>query len=142
MTKEIIVPIQEVAQKILLIRGHRVMIDRDLAEMYGVSTKALNQAVKRNAERFPGDFMFQVTENELESLRSQIVTSKKGRGGRRNLPYAFTGQGVAMLSSVLESKLAIDVNLSIIRASGKRAHRTSGCPEKQKKRGHLRLVKS
>lgn len=116
MTKEIVVPVHEVAQKIFLIRGHRVMLDRDLAEMYQVTTKALNQAVKRNIERFPSDFMFQISESELQSLRSQIVTSKEGSGGRRYLPYVFTEQGVAMLSTVLKSKRAILVNIFIMRA--------------------------
>ncbi len=116
MTKEIIVPIQDVARKIFLIRGHRVMIDSDLAEMYQVTTKSLNQAVKRNSERFPSDFMFQITEKEAEFLRSQIVTSKEGSGGRRYLPYVFTEQGVAMLSTVLKSKKAVLVNISIMRA--------------------------
>ena len=92
------------------------MLDSDLAELYEVQTKVLNQAVKRNRDRFPEDFMFQLTKKEAESLRSQIVTSKEGRGGRRTLPYAFTEQGVAMLSSVLNSKRAIEVNIVIMRA--------------------------
>lgn len=92
------------------------MLDADLAEMYGVPTKALSQAVKRNIERFPEDFMFQLTGEEHEFLRSQIVTSNEGRGGRRYLPRVFTEQGVAMLSTVLKSKRAIEVNITIMRA--------------------------
>jgi len=92
------------------------MLDSHLAEMYGIPTKALNQQVKRNLKRFPADFMFQLTKEEDESLRSQIVTSKKGRGGIRYLPSAFTEQGVAMLSSVLNSERAILVNIEIVRA--------------------------
>ena len=92
------------------------MLDCDLAEMYQVETKALNQAVRRNKERFPEDFMFQLTIAEYESLRSQIVTSNEGRGGRRYLPYVFTEQGVAMLSSVLRSEVAIKANIGIMRA--------------------------
>ena len=92
------------------------MLDRDLAELYGVETSALNRAVKRNAERFPADFMFQITGKEAELLRCQNGTSKPGRGGRRYLPHAFSEQGVAMLSSVLNSTRAIEVNIAIMRA--------------------------
>ena len=103
--------------KILTIRNQQVMIDRDLAELYGTETKVLNQAVKRNIERFPEDFMFQLNDEEFSVLRSQIVTSKtETRGGRQYLPYAFTEQGVAMLSSVLKSPTAIEVNIQIMRA--------------------------
>ena len=106
---------QEIIEKrIFMVRNHRVMIDRDLAEMYEVETKMLNRAVKRNIERFPKDFMFQLTEKELSNLRFHFGTSK--RGGRRYLPYVFTEQGVAMLSSVLRSKRAIQVNIAIMRA--------------------------
>jgi len=91
------------------------MLDSDLARLYGVEARALNQAVARNRKRFPADFMFQLTPGEYESLRSQIVTSKKGRGGRRFRPYAFTEQGVAMLSSVLRSSRAVEVNIAIMR---------------------------
>jgi phage regulator Rha-like protein len=99
-----------------VIRGQRVMLDKDLAEMYGVQTSVLNQAVKRNILRFPDDFMFQLNQSEFESLISQFVISKNtGRGGTRKLPYAFTEQGVAMLSSVLNSETAIQVNIQIIR---------------------------
>lgn len=100
--------------KILLVRGQKVMLDSDLAALYRVETKALNQAVKRNPGRFPADFMFQLTGEEEASLRSHFVTSK--RGGRRYPPYAFTEQGVAMLSSVLNSERAIQVNIAIMRA--------------------------
>jgi len=92
------------------------MIDFDLAELYGVSTRQLNQQITRNKRRFPGDFMFRLTKAETESLRSQFVISNKGHGGRRYLPYAFTEQGVAMLSSVLSSERAIEVNIAIMRA--------------------------
>lgn len=100
---------------ILVIRGHKVMLDADLAALYGVETKALNQAVRRNMERFPDDFMFQLTSDEMENLRSQTVTASSW-GGRRTRPYAFTEQGVAMLSSVLKSPRAIQVNIEIMRA--------------------------
>mgnify|MGYP001614833503 CR=1 FL=1 len=103
---------------ILLLRGHKVMLDADLAALYGVATKVLVQSVRRNPSRFPEDFMFQLTFQEFTRLRSQIVTSntERRRGGRRHLPYAFTEQGVAMLSSVLRSKRAIQVNVEIMRA--------------------------
>ena len=97
------------------IRGQRVMLDSDLAQLYGVLTKNLNKAVKRNIERFPKDFMFQLTKEEYQNLRFQNGTSKSTHGGRRFMPYAFTEQGVAMLSSVLESKQAIAVNIQIMR---------------------------
>jgi len=93
-----------------------VLLDADLAAMYGVHVKVLNQAVRRNLERFPEDFMFQLTAEEAKSLRSQIVTSNPGRGGRRYAPFAFTEQGVAMLSSVLHSPRAVQVNIEIMRA--------------------------
>src|SRR3972149_5427901 len=101
-----------IEKKILLIRGHKVMLDSDLAVLYGVTTKRMNEQVRRNLRRFPADFMFQLTSEEAESLRSQFATSK--RGGRRYLPYAFTEQGVAMLSSVLNSERAIEVNIQIM----------------------------
>jgi hypothetical protein len=109
-----IVPKEMIEKKILVIRGHKVMIDRDLADMYGVKAKVLIQSVKRNIKRFPDDFMFQLTKDESLILRSQFVTSSWG--GRRTLPYAFTEQGVAMLSSVLHSEKAIKVNIAIMRA--------------------------
>ena len=92
------------------------MLDEDLAKIYQVETKVLNQAVKRNADRFPKEFMFQLTEDEYLSLRSQIVTSKSGRGGRRYLPFAFTEHGVVMLSSVLNSKIATQINIAVVNA--------------------------
>jgi ORF6N domain len=92
------------------------MIDEDLAELYRVPTKRLNEQVRRNTKRFPADFMFQLKRDEAKTLRSQFATSKPGRGGRRSLPYAFTEQGVAMLSSVLNSERAIEVNITIMRA--------------------------
>lgn len=104
-----------VINKIYRIRSKKVMLDRDLAEMYGVETRRLNEQVKRNERRFPADFMFQLTEQELEDWKSQNATSKKEKMGLRKLPYVFTEQGVAMLSSVLNSETAIDVNIQIIR---------------------------
>jgi hypothetical protein len=105
-----------IVQSIVWLRGHKVMLDEDLAQLYGIETRALVQAVKRNPERFPGDFLFQLNAVEWDSLRSQIVISKPGRGGRRHPPYAFTEQGVAMLSSVINSSQAIAVNIEIMRA--------------------------
>ncbi|MDP2334925.1 MAG: ORF6N domain-containing protein [Bacteroidota bacterium] len=107
--------IEIIQTKIYKIRGQKVMLDFDLAELYEVETKNLNLAVKRNLKRFPSDFMFQLNNPEWKSLRLQIETSK-GRGGTRYLPYAFTEQGVAMLSGILNSEKAIDVNISIMRA--------------------------
>lgn len=107
---------ERIERRVLRLRGHNVMLDEDLAALYRVDVKALNQAVKRNRDRFPPDFMFRLTAQEARSLRSQIVTAKVGRGGRRNAPYAFTEQGVAMLSSVVRSALAIRVNIEIMRA--------------------------
>ncbi len=104
-----------VQTRILAVRGQRVMLDADLAALYGVPTKALVQAVKRNRSRFPADFMFQLTAPEQLGLRSQLVTSN-ARGGRRTSPYVFTEQGVAMLSSVLRSQRAVQVNIEIMRA--------------------------
>lgn len=105
-----------IERRILLVRGYKVMLDSDLAELYEVETKVLNQAVRRNLGRFPDDFMFELTVEEAESLRSQIVTSNTGRGGRRYNPYVFTEHGVAMLSSVLRSERAVQVNIAIMRA--------------------------
>jgi len=105
----------QVERRIYLIRAEKVMLDYDLAALYGVPTKSLNLAVKRNAARFPNDFMFQLTRAEAEGLRFQNETSKSRRGGRRYLPYVFTEQGVAMLSSVLRSKRAVHVNIAIMR---------------------------
>jgi hypothetical protein len=113
---EIVVRQDVVEQKIYMIRGHKVMLDSDLAELYGVETRALIQAVKRNIQRFPSDFMFQLNYQDVVTLRSQFVTSKTGKGGRRYIPYVFTEQGVAMLSSVLKSERAIQVNIAIMRS--------------------------
>jgi ORF6N domain len=109
-----IVPHERIEQSILVIRGQKVILDTDLAVLYDVPTKSLNLAVRRNADRFPADFMFRLTTAEWQRLRFQIETSKK-RGGRRYPPYAFTENGVAMLSSVLNSKRAIQVNVAIMR---------------------------
>lgn len=110
------VPVQFVERRIYSIRGNNAMLDRDLAELYGVPTFRLNEAVKRNMKRFPKDFMFQLTKAESEALTSQIAMSKGGRGGRRTTLYAFTEQGVAMIASVLNSERAILVNIAIVRA--------------------------
>lgn len=110
-----LIPIERIASRIYLIRGQKVMLDSDLAELYQVLTKNLNLAVRRNARRFPEDFVFQLMPEEAEALRLQSATSNAGRGGRRYLPYAFTEQGVAMLSSVLRSERAADVNVAIMR---------------------------
>lgn len=111
-----LVPLETIIRQIYVFRGLKVMVDSDLADLYCVETKVFNQAVKRNLARFPADFMFQLTEEEFEALRSQTVTSNEGRGGRRFLPYVFTEQGVAMLSSVLRSERAIEINIAIMRA--------------------------
>jgi len=114
-TSQALVPVEIVERRILLIRGHKVILDADLAALYEV-TRALNQAVRRNIERFPEDFMFQLNKAEFENWRSQIVMSNLGaKMGLRRSPYAFTEQGVAMLSSVLKSKRAIAVNIAITR---------------------------
>ncbi|MEW6007170.1 MAG: ORF6N domain-containing protein [bacterium] len=112
--KDSLVPIERIECKILVIRNKKVMLDKDLAELYGVKTSALKRQVKRNIERFPEDFMFQLTREELENLRCHFGTSSWG--GIRHLPYAFTEQGIAMLSSVLNSKRAIQINIQIMRA--------------------------
>ena len=109
-----LIPIEKIEDKILLIRGKRVMLDKDLAELYGVSTKRLNEQVKRNRYRFPEDFMFQLTKEESDFSRSQFATLKQGQNVKC-LSYAFTEQGVAMLSSVLNSRKAILVNIQIMR---------------------------
>jgi len=111
-----LIPIERIEKLIYLIRGHKVMIDSDLAELYGVTTGALNQALKRNIDRFPRDFASRLSSKEFTALISQTVISNTGRGGRRKLPWAFTEQGVAMLSSVLRSKRAVQVNIQIMRA--------------------------
>ena len=111
-----LIPVERVRQLIFLVRGEKVMLDSHLAELYGVDTGALNRAVKRNTARFPHDFMFQLTPEEIGDLRCQIGISNVGRGGRRYQPYAFTEQGVAMLSSVLRSERAVQVNVAVMRA--------------------------
>jgi hypothetical protein len=116
MADKLLVPAERIEHAILVLRGQKVMLDSGLAALYEVPVKALNQAVKRNLDRFPEDFMFQLSQEEATSLRSQSVTSKAGRGGRRTEPYAFTEQGVAMLSSVLRSQRAVHVNIEIMRA--------------------------
>jgi hypothetical protein len=117
-TERSVIPAERIERAILLIRGHKVMLDSDLAALYGVETKSLVRAVKRNVERFPADFMFQLSPEEFEHLRYQFGTSNmaRGRGGRRYAPYAFTEQGVAMLSSALRSPRAVAVNVEIMRA--------------------------
>lgn len=114
-----VVPYEQIEGKIYLLRGKKVMLDRDLAVLYGVGTKVLNQAVRRNIKRFPADFMFILNKNEVKNWMSQIVTSNKERMGVRKPPAAFTEQGVAMLSSVLKSDRAIAVNIQIIRTFAK-----------------------
>ena len=111
--KKTTIPLSRIKNSIFMIREEKVILDQDLAIMYGVDTKVLVQAVKRNIDRFPEDFMFQLSNDEFMNLRSQIVTSSWG--GRRTPPYAFTEQGVAMLSSVLKSKRAVQVNIEIMR---------------------------
>lgn len=106
----------QLERQIYIVRGQRVMLDADLARLYGTTTGALNQAVKRNRERFPDDFAYQLSHQEVASLISQIVTSSSGPGGRRKLPWVFTEHGVAMLSSVLHSRTAVRVNVEIMRA--------------------------
>jgi len=115
MTKSILIPEQVVVSKIHHIRGLNVMLDDDLAELYQVDTKRLNEQVKRNPDRFPKDFMFQLSVKEWSVLRSQIATSKKHHGGRRYMPFVFTEYGVLMLSSILNSERAIQVNIQIVR---------------------------
>ncbi|MFM9903129.1 MAG: ORF6N domain-containing protein [Pyrinomonadaceae bacterium] len=116
-TEVAVIRFDQVEQKIFLIRDQKVMLDKDLAEMYDVPTKVFNQAVSRNLERFPTDFRFQLTSDEFVNLRSQFVTSSlRNYGGRRYMPYVFTEQGVAMLSSVLNSARAVQVNIAIMRA--------------------------
>jgi hypothetical protein len=143
-TSRSVVPVERIASRIYLIRGQKVMLDADLANLYAVPTKVFNQAVRRNLDRFPKDFMIQLTQKEAASLRSQIVTLERGRGRYpKYAPLAFTEQGVAMLSSVLRSKRAAQVNLGIMRAfvrlrvmlatNEELARRFSTC----RRRGHL-----
>ena len=111
-----LVPVEHIERRIFSLRGHKVMLDSDLAEVFGVGTKALNQAVRRNPERFPSDFLLRLTSEEADSLRSQIVTSKARRGGRRYLPYVFTEHGAVMLASVLNSAAAVAACIQVVRA--------------------------
>ena len=115
LNKQSICPVERIERQIWLLRGHKVMLDADLAELYEVTTGNLNLAVRRNLKRFPSDFMFHLTAEEAQNLRLQNASSSRW-GGRRYLPYAFTEQGVAMLSSVLNSERAIQVNIEIMRA--------------------------
>lgn len=110
-----VIPVERIEKRILLLRGQKVMLDSALAELYGVTVGRLNEQVRRNASRFPADFMFQLEEGEVKNLRSQFAISSSSYGGRRYLPYAFTEQGVAMLSSVLRSERAVQVNIAIMR---------------------------
>lgn len=136
-TQGMLVPSERIAHSILLLRGQKVLLDADLAELYGVETKVLVQAVKRNLERFPDDFMFQLDAEEFAALRSQSVTSNTGRGGRRYAPYAFTEQGVAMLSTVLSSPQAIAVNIEVMRAFVRLREMLAGNKELAAKLGEL-----
>jgi hypothetical protein len=115
VTSNLDVPPGRIERRILLIRGQKVMLDADLADLYGVGTRVLNQSVRRNLSRFPDDFMFQLTKEEFRNLRLHFGTSRRW-GGRRYIPLAFTEQGVAMLSSVLRSERAVQVNIAIVRA--------------------------
>ena len=110
------IAIDTLSDRIHLVRGQRVMLDSDLAELYGVTTKRFNEQIKRNSDRFPADCMFQLTEEEDESLRSQFATSKPGRGGRRYLPYVFTEHGAIMAASVLNSPRAVEMSVFVVRA--------------------------
>jgi ORF6N domain len=115
--KKPVASVEQIESRIFLIRGQKIMLDADLAELYGVETKRLNEQVRRNSERFPEDFMFQLSEEELESLRSQFATLKTGRGQHRKyLPYAFTEHGAIMAASVLNSPRAIEVSVHVVRA--------------------------
>lgn len=111
-----VTPPDSIEGKIYAVRGQRIMLDSDLADLYGVTTKRLNEQVKRNRARFPIDFMFRLTVDEMESLRSQIATSNEGRGGRRYPPYAFTEHGTVMLASVLNSQRAVEASIFVVRA--------------------------
>ncbi len=114
--EQAIVPVDKIESRILTVRGRRVMLDADLAALYGVSTKRLNEQVKRNRQRFPEDFIFQLTAQEAEALKSQIATSNPGRGGRRTLPNAFTEHGAIMVASVLNTSRAVEVSVYVVRA--------------------------
>ena len=116
MNPQALIPVEQIERAILLVRGQKVILDVDLAALYGVDPGTLNRAVKRNRDRFPLDFMFQLTPAEAQNLRCQFGISSPGHGGRRYLPFVFTEQGVAMLSGVLRSKQAVRVNVAIMRA--------------------------
>lgn len=116
MPKRIVAPNSALESRILFLRHQRVMLDADIAELYGVPVRILNQQIKRNQERFPADFVFQLTPKEHEVLRSQIVISKKGRGGRRYRPYAFTEHGAIMAATVLNSRRAVQMSVFVVRA--------------------------
>ena len=115
-TEQSLIPVETIAGCILVLRGQKVILDADLARLYGTTTKRLNEQVRRNRERFPEDFMFRLTDQEAEFLRSQIATSKPGRGGRRYLPYAFTEHGALMAASVLNTPRAVEVGIYVVRA--------------------------
>lgn len=115
-TNKALVPLEAISQRILLLRGVRVLLDSDLAELYGVPTKRFNEQVKRNLGRFPGDFMFQLNDDEHAALRSQFATSKMGRGGRRYAPYAFTEHGAIMAATILNSPKAVEMSVFVVRA--------------------------
>jgi phage regulator Rha-like protein len=115
-TQHGLIPLEIIERRIYFIRTHKVMLDSDLAELYGVTTKRLNEQVKRNIDRFPTDFMFRLNQEESDRLRSQFATSKHGRGGRRYQPYVFTEHGALMLASVLNSEKAIQASIQIVRA--------------------------
>jgi hypothetical protein len=119
MTKSksaLVLDVHDLERRIFVVRGQRVMLDSELARLYGTTVSALNQAVRRNIDRFPEDFAYQLTAHEFTDLKSQFVTSKPGRGGKQKLPWVFTEHGIAMLSSVLRSPRAVEVNIAIMRA--------------------------
>ena len=116
MSNKLLIPTERIEQAILLFRGQRVMLDSALAEVYGVSTRRLNEQVRRNRDRFPEDFMFQLNQDEFNDLKSQFATSSSGWGGRRKLPYAFTEHGAVMLASVLNSPVAVQASIQVVRA--------------------------
>ena len=133
-----VIPVERIERLIFLIRGQKVMLDYDLADLYGVPTKGLKQAVRRNIDRFPSDFMFELREQEAANLRSQIVTSSLSRwGGRRYKPMAFTQEGVAMLSGVLRSDCAVQVNIAIMRAFVRLREALTASKELARKRAEL-----
>ena len=124
---------QRIESRIYLVRGKKIMIDSDLADLYDVPTKRLNEQVRRNKDRFPSDFMFQLTLEEAENLRSQFATSSSGYGGRRNLPYAFTEHGALMLASVLRSERAIQTSIFVVRAFSRLRHLLASHEEIERK---------